>query len=126
MKILRNIVYIQFVFLVVLTLLIICLVWILQKNARRWRLARRHISTVSRIRRCEAAADRWADVERTLFESRRQIIEDQFHQMQGEICKLSSARQHSGNHLSNVSTFHNDELPPPPTDEELQEILTRN
>ena len=126
MKILRNIVYIQFVFLGMLTLLVACLTWVLYKNARRWSAARRHIGTASRVRRCEAAAERWADVERSLFESRRQIIDDQFRQIHDNIGKLSSAGQHRGNHISNVSTFHNNELPPPPTDEELQEILSQD
>ena len=122
-NILRNVVYIQFAFLGAMILLIIYLIAALYKNTKQWSAARRYLSVRHRVRDCETAAERWAEVEKTLFESRRQLIDDQFQQINANMCKLLPAESRPLKQVRFASTFQSDEFPPPPTDDELKEIV---
>ena len=124
-KILRNVVYIQFAFLGAMVLLVICLIAALYKSTKQWSAARRYLSIRHRVRDCETAAERWAEVEKTLFESRRQLIDDQFQQINANMCKLLPAAGRPPKRVQFASTFQGDEFPPPPTDDELKEIANQ-
>ena len=119
-KILRNVVYIQFVMIGSFTLLAAVLVWVLYRNVRRWGRARRYLETL----RPDPEAVRWAKVERTLFESRRQLVDDQLGRVRGDLDKLLPSDGQPGNQRSIPSTFRCDDLPPPPTEEELLQLAT--
>ena len=115
-KILRNIVYIQFLLVGVLALVTAALIWVLYKHVRRWGLAWRYLETL----RPDLEAARWAEVERTLFESHRQLIDDQLGRVRGDLDKLMISDCHPDDQVKCSSTFQCSDLPPPPTDEELR------
>ena len=119
-RIWRNVVYIQFVMILGFASLTAVLIWILYKNVRRWGLARRYLESL----RPDPEAARWAKVERTLFESRRQLIDDQLGRVRGDLDRLLVTTVPPCDHSQCISTFQRDDLPPPPTEAELKQFAT--
>ena len=116
----RNVVYIQFVMILVFASMTAVLIWMLYRNVRRWALARRYLESL----RPDPEAVRWAKVERTLFESRRQLIDDQLGRVRGDLDRLLVTTVPPGGHSQCISTFQRDDLPPPPTEAELEQLAT--